>query len=127
MAAARSAVSPGRPAAWTTLFLPPELRPVSRRAFRFHMAYTLLDAMFSGIMANAPVMAVKAMQASDAQLQLPIAMASVGFFFSVFAGAAMDGRPKRPFVVAPGVAMALSAVCMAWTSSAAWFLALAGL
>jgi MFS family permease len=107
-------------------FTPPRLPPVSRRAFRFHMAYTLLDAMFAGITGNAPLMAVKAMHASDAMLQLPIAMASIGLFASAFAGVAMSTRRKKPFVVIPGLAMAVATLLMAWMRSAGWFLAAAG-
>jgi len=107
-------------------FAPPHLPPASRRAFRFHMAYTLLDAVFAGILGNAPLMAVKAMGATDVQLELPLAMASVGLFGSVFAGAAMAGRRKKPFVVVPGVAGAISAFLMVWMNSAQWFLAISG-
>ena len=101
---------------------------VSRRAFRYHLAFTLLDAVFAGITGNAPLMAVKAMGATDVQLQVPLAMASIGLFAGVFAGAAMATRRKKPFVVAPGIAEAVSALLMAWMrrSSAAWFLALSG-
>jgi MFS family permease len=90
------------------------------------MAYTLLDAVFAGIVGNAPLMAVKAMGATDVQLQLPLAMASIGLFGSVFSGAAMASRRKKPFVVAPGLAGAVSALVMAWMSSAQWFLAISG-
>ena len=118
------------PAGWCSRFaagfLPPSLPPTSRRAFRFHLAHTLLYAAFEGIMGNAPLMAVKAMNATDVQLQLPLAMTSVGLFASVFFGAAMATRNKKPFVVLPGFAGAASALMMAWVSSARWFLALAG-
>ncbi len=107
-------------------FLPPPLPPVSGRAFRFHLAYTLFYAVFEGIMGNAPLMAVKALNASDVQLQLPLAMTSAGLFASVFFGAAMARRPKKPFVVLPGLACAAAALVMAWIPSAGWFLALAG-
>jgi MFS family permease len=90
------------------------------------MAFSLLDAVFAGIMGNAPLMAVKAMGATDVQLQLPLAMTSVGLFASVFTGAAMAKRRKKPFVLVPGVAGAFSALLMAWMNSAGWFLALAG-
>jgi len=90
------------------------------------MAYTLLDAVFAGIMGNAPLMAVKAMSATDVQLQLPLAMTSVGLFASVFTGAAMAARAKKPFVLLPGFAMAISALVMAWMSSPLWFLAICG-
>src|SRR5215467_7930047 len=73
-------------------FTPPPLPSASRRAFRFHMAFTLLDAVFSGITSNTALMAVKAMGATDPQLQLPIAMASIGLFGSVFSGVAMATR-----------------------------------
>ena len=61
-------------------FTPPSLPRVSRTAFGFHMAYALLDATAAGILGNAPLMAVKAMGASDAQLQLPLVIASLGLF-----------------------------------------------
>jgi MFS family permease len=107
-------------------FLPPSLPPASRRAFRSHMAFTLLDAVFAGITANTPLMAVKAIGATDAQLQLPLAMASIGLFASVLSGNVMALRRKKPWVVAPGIAGAVSALLMAWTSSAVWFLLLSG-
>ena len=100
-----TAAAPDPPSAVSRLlsgFTPPQLPPISRRAFRFHMAFALLDAVFAGIMGNAPLMAVKAMSATDVQLQLPIAMTSVGLFASVFLGAAMATRRKKPFVLVPG-------------------------
>src|SRR5258706_50864 len=105
-----------------TAFAPPTLPAISRRAFRYHMGYALLDAVSAGILSNAPLMAIKAMQASDAQLQLPVAMAAGGLFASVFAGVAMATRRKKPFIVLPGIASAIWALSMAWTSSAIWFL-----
>jgi len=86
------------------------------------MGYALLDAVSAGILSNAPLMAIKAMQASDAQLQLPVAMAAAGLFASVFTGVAMAARRKKPFIVLPGIASAICALSMAWTSSAIWFL-----
>jgi hypothetical protein len=98
--------APVRPATWLTRvragFTPPPLPPTSRLAFRFHMAFILLDAVFAGIMGNAPLMAVKAMGATDEQLQVPLAMASIGLFAAVFSGAAMATRRKKPFVLVPG-------------------------
>ena len=107
-------------------FLPPRLPPISRRAFRFQLAFTLFYAAFEGIMANAPLMAVKAMNATDVQLELPLAMAAIGLFGSVLLGTAMATRPKKPFVVIPGFAGAISALLMAWMRSPGWFLAFAG-
>src|ERR1017187_4219230 len=105
--------APVRPAAWLTRvlagFTPPPLPPTSRRAFRFHMAFILLDAVFAGIMGNAPLMAIKAMGATDVQLQVPLAMASIGLFAAVFSGAAMATRRKKPYVLVPGFAGAISA------------------
>lgn len=107
-------------------FKPPPLAATSRSAFRFHMAFALLDAVFAGIMGNAPLMAVKAMGATDVQLQLPLAMASAGLFASVFSGAWMASRRKKPFVVVPGMLGAVSALLMSGMNSAQWFLALSG-
>lgn len=118
---------PTRLSRFASAFTPPPLPPVSRRAFRFHMGYVLLDAVSAGILSNAPLMAVKAMQATDVQLQLPIVMTSIGLFVSVFSGVAMAARQKKPFVLLPGIASAVSALFMAWTSSATWFVFAAGL
>jgi len=90
------------------------------------MAFILLDAVFAGIIGNAPLMAVKAMNATDVQLQVPQSMASVGLFAAVIAGAAMATRRKKPFVLAPGIAEAISALVMSCMNSAGWFLALSG-
>lgn len=107
-------------------FRPPDLPPASRRAFRFHMAFALLEGMALGIIYNVPLMAVKAMGATDRQLQIPIIMTSLGLFSSVFTGIAMSTRRKKPFVLVPGIASAVAALLMAWTTSAGWFLCFAG-
>jgi hypothetical protein len=107
-------------------FCPPLLPPASRRAFRFQMAFTLLYALFEGILGNAPLMAVKAMNASDAQLQLPLAMTSAGLFGSVLFGTAMARGRKKPFVIVPGFVGAATAMAMAWMPSAGSFLFMAG-
>ena len=107
-------------------FTPPHLPPTSRRAFRFQMAFSLLYAFFEGIMANAALMAVKAMNATDVQLEVPIAMTAVGLFSSVLLGTVMARRRKKPFVVIPGFAAAVACMAMAWITSAGWFLVFAG-
>src|SRR5271165_970533 len=93
-------------------FRPPELPPASRRAFRFHMAFALLEGVALGILYNVPLMAVKAMGATDRQLQIPIIMTSLGLFSSVFTGLAMSTRLKKPFVLVPGIASAVAALLM---------------
>jgi len=108
-------------------FRPPDLPATSRRAYRFHLAHILLYACFEGIIANAPLMAVKGMHASDVQLQLPLAMTAIGLFASVFLGTIMATRRKQGFVLVPGFAAGLSALFMAGTSSAGWFLIFAGI
>jgi hypothetical protein len=121
---------PQRPSSRVSLFTagfkPPRLPPAARRAFRYHTAFTLLYALFEGIMGNTPLMAVKALGATDVQLQLPLGMASAGLFVAVFFGAVMARRRKKPFVVVPGLAGAAAALVMAWIPAAAWFLAAAG-
>jgi len=127
IAAAKAGVQPPRPRSGVARgFMPPLLPYTSRRAFRFHMAYTLLDAVFAGIMGNAPLMAVKAMNATDVQLQVPLSMASIGLFAAVITGSAMATRKKKPFVLVPGFAGGLSALVMAMMNTAGWFLALSG-
>ena len=77
-------------------------------------------------MANAALMAVKAMNATDVQLEVPIAMTAVGLFSSVLLGTVMARRRKKPFVVIPGFAAAVACMAMAWITSAGWFLVFAG-
>src|SRR5260370_6612382 len=67
-------------------FKPPDLPPASRRAFRFHMAFALLEGLALGIIYNVPLMAVKAMGATDRQLQIPIIMSSLDLFSAVVTG-----------------------------------------
>src|SRR5258708_40291934 len=109
--------SEGRPPSWlsrlATGFTPPRLPPTSSRAFRFHMAFTLLYAVFEGIIGNAPLMAVKAMNASDAQVQLPLAMTAGALFASVLTGAAVAARRQKPFLGLPGFAGARAAPVVA--------------
>jgi hypothetical protein len=107
-------------------FKPPRLPPSSHRAFWFHMSFTLFYALFEGIIANAPLMAVKAMNATDVQLELPLGMASLGLFGSVLLGTVMARRRKKPFVVVPGFGAAAAALVMAWMPRAGWFLFMAG-
>jgi hypothetical protein len=121
------ATAPARPWSRAAAYLvPPNLPPASQRAFRFHMAFALLEAVSLGVVQNAPLMAVKAMGATDAQLQIPIIMTSLGLFCSVFTGVAMSTRRKKPFVLVPGILFASSILALAWTNSALWFLGLAG-
>jgi len=124
-------ILPNRRAGWlarvAAAFSPPSLPPVSRRAFRFHMAFALLEATALGIINNVPLMAVKAMDATDRQLQIPVIMTSLGLFSTIFTGVAMSTRSKKPFVLVPGIASAIAALMMAWTNTAVWFLFVAGL
>jgi hypothetical protein len=115
------------PARIAKAFRPPPLPPVSGRAFQLHMAYVVLAAISHGILVNVPVMAVKALQGTDTQLQLPQAIASFGLFVSAFTGVAMARRYKKPFVWAPGLIGSLAIVAMAWTVSPLWFLGVYGL
>jgi hypothetical protein len=87
----------------------------------------LLDAVFAGIISNVPLMAVKALQASDAQLQSPVAMTSAGLFASVITGAVMARRRKLPFMLVPGFAGAMCMLIMAWMRQPLWFLIAAGI
>lgn len=107
-------------------FLPPVLPVASRRAFRFHLAYTLLDSISAGVLANVPLMAVKVLHATDAQLQIPISMTSVALFAAVITGSIMARRRKMPFILMPGLAGALSMFVMAWLTRPIPFLCAAG-
>src|SRR3984893_16174798 len=107
-------------------FKPPRLPPSSHRAFWFHMAFCVLYAIVEGVLPNVPLMAVKAMNATDVQLQLPLGMASLGLFISVLLGTVMARHRKKAFVVVPGFVAAVAALVMAWMPRAGWFLFMAG-
>jgi MFS family permease len=90
------------------------------------MAYVLLDSISAGILSNVPLMALKALHASDTQIQIPIAMTSAGLFSSVITGAIMARRRKMGFILVPGLAGALAMLIMAWVRTSLWFLIAAG-
>jgi hypothetical protein len=105
----------------------PELPRAYRRTYARHLGYGILDAASSGILANAPLMALRGMASPDWQLGLQLAISSLGMFMVIYLGSIMAERRKMAFVVVPGMAYAACSVCMAFCQHALIFLSLLGL
>lgn len=105
-----------------------ELPESSRATFRFHLAYAVLDAAAGGILLNAPMMALKRMDAPAWQLPLRELFSGMGMLLALYLGGWMAHRRKLPFVVVPGLTAGLFTLmmpaAMGWSF---WFLALLGL
>lgn len=108
-------------------FSGPGLPASCRDTYVRHLLYALLDAAAAGILANAPLMALKGMRSPPWQMALQMTISSVGMFFTLYLGGYMAKRNKMPFVIAPGLAFVACSVGMAVTHSVLPFLILAGL
>ena len=110
-----------------SFFHGPPLDGNSRRTFRYHLGYAVLDAMAGGILLNAPIVAIKALDAANWQLHLRELYVGLGMVASLYLGARMARRAKMPFVFIPGLLAGTCSVAMALTTgSAFWFLTLLG-
>ncbi|MFG0250813.1 MAG: MFS transporter [Phycisphaeraceae bacterium JB051] len=105
----------------------PLLTGKSRHAFGWQMAWSIAQALAEGILANAPVMALKMMAASDWQMGIRLCLSSLGMFAGLIIGWIMAGRSKRPFVFLPGMLYGLCITTMAMTDQSIVFLSLFGL
>lgn len=106
----------------------PALEGNARRTYRLHLTYALCDATAGGILLNAPLVAIKAFEASNWQLYLRELLAGVGMVAALYLGARMATRRKMPFVFIPGVLAACCTLSMsAAVGSPFWFLLLFGL
>ncbi|MBI5536103.1 MAG: MFS transporter [Deltaproteobacteria bacterium] len=103
--------------------LPAEYLPTFRR----HLVYALLNAAAAGILANAPMMALKALSGPSWQMVLQMTISSIGMFLVLYLGGAMAERPKMPWVVVPGLVCAGTCFGMAMTRNVFLFLTLSGL
>jgi hypothetical protein len=108
-------------------FAGPSLPASCRDTYVRHLVYALLDAAAAGILANAPLMALKGMGSPPWQMALQMAISSIGMFFTLYWGGYMANRNKMPFVVGPGLAFVACSVGMAVTCGALPFLVLAGM
>lgn len=104
----------------------PDLPTECRATFARHLTYAVLDAVAAGILANAPLMALKGMGSPDWQMAIQMVISSVGMFAVLYIGGWMARRRKMPFVVAPGLAYATCSLGMAAAGSPVVFLLLAG-
>ncbi len=103
------------------------LQGTERHTFRWHMGFTLLDSAGAAILANAPLMATKTLTAADWQLNIPLGLSCVGMIAALHLGAFMADRPKKPFVVVPGLFYAAASLGMAMIDTGWLFLLVYGL
>jgi hypothetical protein len=103
--------------------LPQECLPTYRR----HLVYSLLNSAAAGILANAPMMALKALGSPSWQMALQMTISSIGMFLVLYLGGVMAERRKMPFVVVPGLVCAGTCFAMALTRNPLGFLILFGL
>jgi Major Facilitator Superfamily len=78
------------------------LAPDVRRTYACHWAYSALSGINAGILTNAQAVSIKALNAADWQLVLPITLSGAGMLVTLLLGVWMARRPKMPFVVIPG-------------------------
>ncbi|HPQ70037.1 MAG TPA: MFS transporter [bacterium] len=107
-------------------FRGPDLPAEVRGTYRRHLSYVIFDAAAAGILANAPVMAIKGMGSPDWQMALQLSISSIGMFLIIHLGGVMAVRRKMPFVLGPGAAYAICSLLMALTDNVLAFLILLG-
>lgn len=97
---------------------------VSRYTFRYHLWFELLNSVFAGVFGLVSVVARKGLGASDLEIQI-LCTAGPGFQLLASMWAAfMEGRSKRPFIVAAALLGRGALLFSAIVSGSAWFIAL---
>ncbi len=105
---------------------PKLLSGAGARTYRKHLAYAVFQALAEGVLANAPVMALKGMASPSWQMALEKSISSFGMFLLVYLGGVMAVRRKMPFVFWPGMIYAVCALFMGVTDNVMLFLILSG-
>jgi MFS family permease len=118
--------NPASAAAWTGWLSGPELPSEVQRTYRNHLSYSLLLALAMGILANAPMMAIKAMGSPGWQLSFQITLSSIGMFAVLYLSNRMATRPKMPYVLLPGYATAAVVLAMSFVWHPLAFLIMLG-
>lgn len=107
-------------------FFYPDLPNECHHTYKRHLAFVVVDAMAAGILANAPVMAIKGMGSPDWQMALQLSISSIGMFLMLYLGGKMAVSRKMPFVMIPGLAYAATTFLMALTDNVLLFILLLG-
>lgn len=94
--------------------------------YRCHLGFALCDAAAAGILANAPLMAVKGHGARDWHLTVPLFLSSFGMLATVGTSQWAARGPTRPFILAPTLVLALSSFALVLAPGPFWFLLLLG-
>ena len=110
-----------------SFFRGPQLSGNARRTYHRHLAYAVLDATAGGILLNAPLVAIKRLEAANWHLPLREFYCGLGMIAALYLGSWMASRRKMPFVFIPGVLAGVSTLAMAGVGeSALLFLTLFG-
>lgn len=109
-------------------FRGPDLSGNARTTYRLHLGYAVLDGTAGGILLNAPLVAIKRLEAANWHLPLRELYCGLGMIAALYLGSWMASRRKMPFVFIPGVLAGVSTLVMAGVSeSALIFLTLFGI
>ncbi len=94
---------------------------------RLHLRYALLEAFALGIMANAPIVALRSLGAPPWQLALALIPSSVGIFLDLYIGSRMARASKIPYVQGAIGVFACAVAVMSVTTDPLLFNALHGI
>lgn len=103
------------------------LRPQEEHTRRLHLAFALLEGAALGILANAPVVAMRSLGSPSWQLALALVPSSLGIFIDLYLGARMAERSKVPYIQGAMGIFALAMLGMTATGDSLIFNALNGL
>jgi MFS family permease len=106
---------------------PPDLHGLARDVYYRHLVFALCDAVAGGVLANAPVMAIKELGARDWQLAVPMFLSSFGMLLAPWMAEWMAARRKVWFVSGPALGYGVCAIALGVIGSPVAFLALVGL
>jgi hypothetical protein len=81
----------------------------------------------AGMLANGPTIGIKALQAADWHLALPMSLSGIGLFLTLALGLWMARRPKLPFVLVPGFTSCAACMGMVLAPDPLAFLFLLGI
>ena len=95
-----------------TVLHAPALASEVRRTYRLHLTYCVLGGVTSGILTNAPTIGIKVLKAADWHLALPTGLSGFGLIMSLVLGLWMARRPKKPFVLVPGLLSCAACLAM---------------
>lgn len=104
---------------------PARIPPVARYTYGPHLRAELLNNAFAAIIGLVGVVARKGLDTGDIGITVLTTAASAANLTAIFWSHVMEGRPKRPFIVASALLGRLTLLGMAFATSPQLFIALA--